>query len=274
VPRPQVIHAADPKRVPVDIADVQRVLTPRTQTFHQDGDADPALLELIGAFIAGSFDVVLSPTSWGTGGDGCVVDDRHIRFSGITAVTGTFVAQAQIEWELRPLDRVPHAHLEWIRKLPGQPSVRVHLRQGLSTVEASGFEAIWLEAGLRSGPTYWAEAGFDFRDHATILHANEVADNLAGVYGVGRDRFATAYDMWAHREESASIRSAFATSRLIDPNFTHPGQLSWMANSPAHKVDVDADIPIGHAILYALSPWLGHLELSDATAVATYRAFL
>jgi hypothetical protein len=270
---PQVISASFRKCAPASLADVQRLLAPSAQTFHEDGDADPDLLELIAAFIAPSFDFVLSPTSRGTGGAGCVVDDRHIRFSGITAVARTFLPQALLEWELRPLDPVPHAHLEWIEKRPGQPSIRGHLRQSLGIIEVGGFKAIWLEAGLRSGPTYWAQAGFDFRDQATLLHANEVADQLAGVWP-GGDRFGTAYDMWAHVGETASIRSAFATSHLIDPRFSHPAQLRGIEHSPAHKFDVDTDVPIGHAILYALSPWLGQLELADTAAVARYRAFL
>jgi hypothetical protein len=170
-------------------------------------------------------------------------------------------------------------HLELYRKNPpgAAMSLKPHLKRAYRALVRAGIPALELEAGLQAGPTYWARAGVQFRgDRPLLAHLEVVAADLAGAstppaLGSPKDVLAVYPGL------TTTIEDAHGVSERLSAVSSYP---SWVANDLVDmrdrlKIPIDVPLPIGEAILFAISPWNGLVDLtSPGTSDAEFRAFL
>ncbi len=253
------------------VADLRSELTDGPFEFHEADDVPASIAELVGRFVAPGFAIALMERNIADDDAGCVVDAETIRLTGVMQ-DGDGNAQALVEWHIHPDAVGPHIRLEWVVRVGGA-GARPHLAAALDFALAAGFTSIRLHAGLSSGPTYWARAGFDFVHESARMFVNEIADELLHEYSEA-PRFVTAYDAWSFDGAHSTIRAAFLALQRIAPTYRSEMQFRAMESSPLHAVEVDELRPLGHAALYAINPWAGQLDLTDADAVARFQELL
>lgn len=218
---------------------------------------------------------VLSPT------DGCVCIGTSFQFVGVVQDTSVpkQIGHLQYDVDLEPRRERVHLGLYMKNEYPPDPPMSMipHLKRAYQAMERVGIPTLDLEAGLESGPTFWAHAGVDFTAGAALLvHLEELAMLLAGAGAP--PTFATPEDVRtafhgrtasieeAHRHSEALSKAALAPTWVVNP-------LEFMRSEFGLRTDVQR--PVGEAILFAIAPWGGRVDLSDpGTSDARFRAFL
>ena len=212
---------------------------------------------------------------------GCVCAGDQFQFHGIVVDPNVpkMIGHLRYDVSLEPGNE--RVHLDYYSKHedPADPpmSMKPHLRRAYEAMERLGIRTLELEAGLQSGPTYWARAGVDFRHGRALLdHLEMLAMLLAGA-GTATG-FTTPEDVRrAFPGQTASIKQAHSFSRALSSAAAAPvwviNPLSFLENDLG--IDIHVELPIGEAILFAISPWGGRVDLSaPGTSDARYRAFL
>ncbi len=171
-------------------------------------------------------------------------------------------------------------HLELFQKMPptAAMSLKPHLRRAYLALVRAGIRVLELEAGLQSGPTYWANAGVQFRDGRPLLaHLEVVATLLAGAgtppaLASPKDVLA-AYPGLTSTIEAAYAASEFVSTAMASRRWVRQGQLAHMRDKL--KIQIDVPVAVGEAILFAISPWDGRVDLTDpGISDSQFRAFL
>ena len=130
-------------------------------------------------------------------------------------------------------------------------SMKPHLRRAHEAMERVGIRILDLEAGLQSGPTFWARAGVDFRHGRALLdHLELLAMLLAGASTA--PGFTTPEDVrMAFPGQTASIERAHSLSLALSLAASAPvwviNPLNFLENDLGILIDVQR--PIGEAIL-------------------------
>jgi hypothetical protein len=203
----------------------------------------------------------------------CAADELH--FYGHTSESGE-LGILKCDLYLRPGNEF--VHLDYYKRL-GTASMRPHLRRMYEAMERAGLRRLTLEAGLSKGPVHWAVAGVDFSSGRSLLdHLELLAFLLSGdPDSDGTFSFHTPEDVLRGAPPGeASVRVAHGLSRTIS---LVPGTQDWALNSLSHMttlgIDVDAPRSIGEAILFAISPWDGVVDMSSpGDTDGRFRAFL
>jgi hypothetical protein len=181
---------------------------------------------------------------------------------------------AELKWDIWLEQGKERAHLELIRKVPGVTApFKPHLRRAYESLVSGGVQRIELEAGLQGGPTYWARAGVDFAGGRPLLdHLEAVALDIGG------PEFTSPHDVLVYPGNHATIRDAYLSSARLSSEM---GEVLWV-QPPTHLaykvrlgIAIDELIPLGAAILHAIAPWNGVVDLtSPGSSDARFRAFL
>jgi hypothetical protein len=212
---------------------------------------------------------------------GCVCVGDEFQFHGIVVEPNLSKVIGHLRYDVSLQPGNERVHLDHYSKdeYPPHPpmSMKPHLRRAHEAMERVGIQILHLEAGLQSGPTFWARAGIDFRHGRALLdHLELLAMVLAGASPA--PGFTTPEDVrMAFPGQTASIERAHSLSMALSFAASAP---VWVIN-PLEFLENDLGIPIGvqrpigEAILFAISPWDGRVDLSaPGTSDARYRAFL
>lgn len=177
----------------------------------------------------------------------------------------------------------PYVHLELFKKNDNlsQPVMKRHLRRAYESLVHVGVPKLTFEAGLQSGPTYWAYAGSEFVGGAPLLnHIRVLAAVLAGCDLAAIPPLNNPDDVrLLNLGATTSIEHAFNVSERISilatPNqvWVEPGQLAYKETEL--KLQIRDQMTIGEAILFALGPWNGVFDLTAPTiSDVRFRRFL
>lgn len=173
-------------------------------------------------------------------------------------------------------------HLDWYekREFPAQPSrsMTPHLRRAYKAMVRAGIPKLKLEAGLTSGPTFWAYAGVEFQAGRPLLdHLELLATDLAGADAPSV--FNSPNDVrLAFPQVTVTIREAYERSAEISHDasgkaWVTPGQLAHKQNELG--IAIDDPLPLGEALLFAIGPWNGEVDLSSpGVSDVPFRTFL
>lgn len=217
----------------------------------------------------------LSPT------EGCICVGDSFQFTGTVRNMSVPKQVGHLRYDVHLSAGDEHVHLDLYLRDEDPPdpamSMRPHLRRAYEAMTRVGIRRLELEAGLEDGPTYWARAGVDFTEGRPLLsHLESVAAILAGTSTP--PGFATPEDVrQVFPGEKASVAEAYARSVAVSASRF---ERKWVTNDLLYMetdlgIDIDKQRPLGEAILFAISPWDGHVDLSDpGTSDARYRAFL
>jgi hypothetical protein len=212
---------------------------------------------------------------------GCVCVGDAFQFHGIVVEPNVPKVVGHLRYDVSLAPGNERVHLDHYSKdeYPSHPpmSMTPHLRRAYEAMERLGIRTLDLEAGLQSGPTFWARAGVDFRyGRALLEHLELLAMLLAGESAA--PSFSTPEDVRvAFPGRTASIEQAHSRSLALSLAASAPvwviNPLDFLENDLGIPIDVQR--PLGEAILFAISPWDGRVDVSDpGTSDARYRAFL
>jgi hypothetical protein len=264
-----------------DLAEALDVVR-RNQGVFGTGNTPMELLRVLEWFVAPPCELVLLVDTGGvlSSAYGCVCVGESFQFVGaiLDMNVPKRIGYLKYDVDLEPGHERVHLELYMKAEDPPHPpmSMTPHLKRAYLAMERVGIRALDLEAGLQSGPTFWAHAGVDFRAGAALLaHLEQLAMLLAGA-GTP-PTFATPEDVrTAFPGQTASIEDAQRLSVALSLAASAP---NWVVNQLDYMsklgITTNIQLPIGEAILYAISPWEGSVDLSTpGTSDARYRAFL
>jgi hypothetical protein len=254
----------------------------RNQGVFGTGNTPAELLRVLEWFVEPPCDLLLLDQSGGvlSPTDGCVCIGTSFQFIGVVVDMSVpkRIGYLRYDVDLEPgSERVHLDHYEKDEDPPNPPmSMTPHLKRAYQSMERVGIRTLELEAGLGSGPTFWAHAGVDFRAGGALLaHLEQLAMLLAGASAP--PTFSTPEDVrTAFPGQTASIEDAHRLSLALSMAASAP---IWVVNPLDYirklGITTNVQLPIGEAILYAISPWEGRVDLSHPGASdARYRAFL
>lgn len=243
-----------------------------------NGWTPPALLRLLEWFVDPPCEMRVFPSFGGPPGPTYVSECNgdSLRFVGFVHDPNVSGEGGWLVYDLHLTPGAERVHLELFKKVPhtGATSLRPHLRRAYLAFVRAGITALELEAGLQSGPTFWAYAGVQFEGGRPLLaHLEAVAGLLTGA-GTPPSLTSPKDVLDVYPGETATILEAYVTSASISKSWVQPpGHLVHMRDNL--KIAIDAPMPVGAAILFAISPWNGRVDLTDpGTSDAGYRAFL
>lgn len=217
----------------------------------------------------------LSPT------DGCACVGDSFQFTGTVRNMSIPKQIGHLRYvvQLTPGDEWVHLDLYLRDEDPVDPrmSMKPHLRRAYEAMIRLGIRRLKLEAGLEDGPTYWARAGVEFtRGQQLLSHLESLAMTLAG--GSTPPTFASPADIRTLvSAKTTSVAEAYARSVSLS---IQRSEGPWVTNDLSYMetglgIDIHKQRSLGEAILFAISPWDGYVDLSDpGTSDARYRAFL
>jgi hypothetical protein len=247
------------------------------------GRTPTELLRVLEWFVDPPCELVLRDSPHGalSSTHGCVCQGDQFQFYGVVfePQLSKVIGHLKYDVSLEPGNERVHLDLYVKDEHPPHPpmSMKPHLRRAYEAMERVGISILDLEAGLQSGPTFWARAGVDFRHGRALLdHLELLAMRLAGAKTA--PSFATPEDVrTAFPGQTTSIERAYGLSVALSFAASAP---VWVINPLAFLenelgIDVTAQRPLGEAILFAISPWYGRVDLSaPGVSDAGYRAFL
>jgi hypothetical protein len=264
-----------------DLAEALRIVRANPGVFGTGGTPTD-LLRVLEWFVDPPCVLLLSDAASGklSSTDSCICVGDAFQFCGIVAEPSVpkVVGHLIYDVSLEPGNELVHLHHYSKREDPPDPpmSMKPHLRRVHEAMERVGIQTLELEAGLQSGPTYWAHAGVDFRNGRELLeHLEMLSMILAGASTA--TGFATPEDVLvAYPGQTASIEQAHTFSVALSRAASAP---EWVVNPLGFLgglgIDIHVQRPLGEAVLFAISPWDGRVDLSDpGTSDARYRAFL
>lgn len=214
--------------------------------------------------------------------DGCVCVGDSFQFVGrvVEPSLPKQIGLLRYDVDLTPGDERVHLDVYVKREHPPDPpmSMKPHLDRAYRAMERAGIGTLELEAGLDSEPTFWAHAGVKFRaGQALLSHLEVLAMLLVGE--TTPPTFTSPEDVrTGFHGSTASIEDGYDASVWLSqysstPTWVAANHLTFMRNQLGLPIDVQR--PVGEAILFAISPWEGRVDLSDpGTSDAEYRAFL
>jgi hypothetical protein len=208
----------------------------------------------------------------------CVGDTfRFIGYAYVPSVPGE---GGMVVYEVDLTTGAERAHLELYRKIPPTAalSLKPHLRRAYLALVRAGIPVLELEAGLQAGPTYWANAGVQFRDGRPLLaHLEVVAAGLAGTgtppaFASPKDVLSVYPGLVCTIEDAYRV-SEFLSAAMGSRRWVRPDHLIFMRDRL--QIPIDVPVAVGEAILFAISPWDGRVDLADpGTSDAQFRAYL
>ncbi len=244
------------------------------------GSTPPELLRLLEWFVDYPYEMVVIPSVGSPPAfvSECVGD--MFRFVGLVHAPSAPSDVGVLMYDVSLTPGAERAHLERYEKRPATAamSLKPHLRRAYLALVRAGIPVLELEAGLQSGPTYWANAGVQFRDGRPLLaHLELVAALLAGAgappaLSSPKDVLAVCPGLTATVQD-AYAASEFLSAATATPRWVRPGHLVHMRDNL--KIPIDQPVAVGEAILFAISPWDGRVDLTDPGASdALFRSFL
>lgn len=195
------------------------------------------------------------------GGVPCYCNGGAVQFSGMLRMSKSRapIARVAIDVDLDP--GFPRLHLEWWERTGNLP-LRPHLARLHRAAVRRGLQELRLEAGLQSGPTYWARAGVDFAAGQPQLEAVRAAvAHFTGTVAAALPPLGSPSDCLG-LDGVATIREAYWAIARVPGGATflaHPSQLAF--KDQVLGIDIDAPLPIGEAVLFAMGPWNGVVDL-------------
>lgn len=245
-----------------------------------NGSTPAALLRLLEWFVDAPCEMKVLPSFGGPPGRTYVTecDGDTLRFVG-------FVHDPNVPGEggllIYDLDLAPGAervHLELFKKVPptATMSLRPHLRRAYLAFVRAGIPVLELEAGLQSGPTFWAYAGVQFEGGRPLLAHLEAVAGLLTCANTPPSFTSPKDVLDVYPGETATILDAYAASTSISKSKSWVQPIDHLSHMrDGLKIAIDTPMPVGAAILFAISPWNGRVDLSDpGTSDSDYRAFL
>jgi hypothetical protein len=209
----------------------------------------------------------------------CTGDELHFIGTVLEPTVPKKVGHLRYDVYLTPGTERVHLDLYWRDEYPPDPpmSMKPHLRRGYEAMERAGIPLLELEAGLQTGPTFWAYAGVDFAAGQALLTHLEILTGLLANASTA-ETFASPKDvLTAYPNATATISEAYKLSVALS---RASGTPVWVINPLDYLRDdlglrIDDQLPVGQAALFAISPWQGRVDLSNpGTSDIAYRDFL